>query len=201
MGINPFYILILNAHWNNYIYIIEKIFIYISPLVGIIGGYLIAKKSFDWQMKQQKKSEEKYITTLVQRSLDELSYNGSVLRNMLEAFNQSNNSRNDHWEWLEKIADSLQFESIKILLNSVTKESRLERAIEHLYLSYHEILACYHDVKQGYAQHRFLYSYKADSRKANETFKNIKDNLSLTIESTDRIVDIVSTEVEKLDKK
>lgn len=87
---------ILNDNWNNYFHILKESFVYISPFIGIISGYFIAKKSFNWQIEQQKHSEEKYITTLVRRSLDELSYNGSILSIMLEASNQSKSSRSDH---------------------------------------------------------------------------------------------------------
>lgn len=198
MWINTFFILCLNANLNNTFHIFKETFVYISPFIGIVSGYFIAKKSFNWQRDEQQKNEEKYITTLVRRSLDELSINESILKIMLEAFNQSEKPRAEHWEWLETIADSLQFDAIKRLLNNTPKESRLERAIGHIDLSFYEILACYHDVKQGYAEQRFLGSHKADSKKMNKTFEEIKINLSLTIESTENIVDIVSSELENV---
>lgn len=117
---------------------------------------------------------------------------------MLQASKQRISSRSEQWEWLGTIADSLQFESIKILLNNAPKESKLERSIAHLDLSYYEILSCYHDVKQGYAEQRFLFSDKAETSKPNETFEDMKNNLLLTIKSVDNIIEIVSSELENL---
>ncbi|MFG6116950.1 hypothetical protein ACGTN9_17500 [Halobacillus sp. MO56] len=196
MWANTFNLYSLIDNWYNIDFeVFKEIFTYISPFIGLLGGFLIARKSFMWQLKQQEINEEQYIVTLVERSLDEMVYNQSVMEIMLDAFNQSNSSRNDHWEWLETIADSLQFNSIKVLLNNVTKQNRLELAIDQLYVSFHETLACYNDIKQGYAKHRFLYSFKSDSRTANETFENIKNNLSLTIKGSRNYAEIVSKEL------